>query len=198
MTKINSICVYCGSSSSVDQSYKDAAQALGRAFAAEKIRLVYGGGQVGIMGITADAVLENGGEVTGIIPEFLHELEIAKLDLTELIRVENMHIRKQLMAERSDAFVVLPGGYGTLEELFEVLTWRQLKLHNKPIVILNTEGFWDPLVSMIDHLIERGFARPENRALISVVNEVDQVLDVIREGVENAAASEGDLKTKWM
>lgn len=201
MKEINSVCVFCGSSSAVAEGYKEAANALGQTFAKQGIRLVYGGGQVGIMGITADAVLQNGGEVTGIIPEFLHALEIAKLDLTELVRVDTMHTRKQLMAERSDAFVVLPGGYGTLEELFEVLTWRQLNLHNKPIIILNTDGFWTPLVSMIDHIIDQGFARSENRALLTIVDEVEQVVPAILAGVEsgskNAPQSATDLKMKW-
>ena len=146
MRDIKSVCVYCGSSSRVRQSYKDAAVELGLILAREGIRLVYGGGQVGIMGIIADTVLKNGGEVTGIIPHFLNESEVGKADVTELIAVDSMHVRKQIMAEKSDAFIVLPGGFGTLDEFFEILTWRQLKLHDKPIVIADVESYWAPLI----------------------------------------------------
>lgn len=180
MPDIKSICVYCGSSSAVSQDYKDAALALGTEMAAQGIRLVYGGGQVGIMGIIADAVLKGGGEVTGVIPEFLHEAEVGKTDLTELIRVDSMHIRKQIMAERSDGFVVLPGGFGTLDEFFEILTWRQLHLHNNPIVVADIAGYWQPLIQAIDHIVEEGFARQENRDLFAVVSSAKLVLPTLK------------------
>ncbi len=176
MSDVKSVCVYCGSSSAVSQSYKDAGEALGAELAANGVELVYGGGQVGIMGIVADAVLAGSGRVVGVIPEFLHDAEVGKDDVTELIRVESMHVRKQIMAERSDGFVVLPGGFGTLEEFFEILTWRQLKLHNKPIIVADIDGYWRPLVQAIDHIVDEGFARPENRALFEVVTEIEQVL----------------------
>ncbi|WP_425406057.1 TIGR00730 family Rossman fold protein [Hwanghaeella sp.] len=180
MRNIKSVCVYCGSSSRVRQSYKDAAVELGRILAREQIRLVYGGGQVGIMGIIADAVLENGGEVTGIIPHFLNDTEVGKADLTELIAVDSMHVRKQIMAERSDGFVVLPGGFGTLDEFFEILTWRQLKLHDKPIVMADIDGYWSPLIGTVDHIVEEGFAHQRNRDLFEVVSTVADILPTLR------------------
>ncbi len=194
MATIASVCVYCGSSSNVRQDYKDAATRLGATMAAEGVRLVYGGGQVGLMGLVADAVLAGGGAVTGVIPEFLHEAEVGKQDLTELLRVGSMHERKMIMAERSDAFVVLPGGFGSLDELFEILTWRQLGLHDKPIVVVNTEGYWTRLIETIDHIVDEGFARPENRDLFSVVDTVEAVLPSLRA----AGAASFDVKAKWI
>ncbi len=180
MRDIKSVCVYCGSSSRVRQSYKDAAVELGLILAREGIRLVYGGGQVGIMGIIADTVLKNGGEVTGIIPHFLNESEVGKADVTELIAVDSMHVRKQIMAEKSDAFIVLPGGFGTLDEFFEILTWRQLKLHDKPIVIADVESYWAPLIGAIDHIVEEGFAHQRNRNLFKVIPSVAEILPTLR------------------
>ncbi|MDJ0685696.1 MAG: TIGR00730 family Rossman fold protein [Alphaproteobacteria bacterium] len=194
MATIASVCVYCGSSSNVRQDYKDAATRLGATMAAEGVRLVYGGGQVGLMGLVADAVLAGGGAVTGVIPEFLHEAEVGKQDLTELLRVGSMHERKMIMAERSDAFVVLPGGFGSLDELFEILTWRQLGLHDKPIVVVNTEGYWTRLIEAIDHIVDEGFARPENRDLFSVVDTVEAVLPSLRA----AGGASFDVKAKWI
>lgn len=181
MRDINSVCVYCGSSSAVRQSYKDAAIAFGEMLAKEKIKLVYGGGQVGIMGIIADAVLRNGGEVIGIIPHFLNEKEIGKADVTELIAVDSMHIRKQIMAEKSDGFIVMPGGFGTLDEFFEILTWRQLKLHDKPIVIADIDGYWGPLIGAVDHIVAEGFAHQRNRDLFKVVPTVGDILPTLRD-----------------
>jgi len=180
MRDIKSVCVYCGSSSRVRQSYKDAAVAFGETLARENIRLVYGGGQVGIMGIIADAVLRNGGEVIGIIPHFLNEKEVGKADVTELIAVDSMHVRKQIMAERSDAFVVLPGGFGTLDEFFEILTWRQLTLHDKPIVIADIDGYWSPLIRAVDHIVAEGFAHQRNRDLFKVVPSIAEILPTLR------------------
>lgn len=180
MRDIKSVCVYCGSSSRVRQSYKDAAVLFGESLAQEKITLVYGGGQVGIMGIIADAVLRNGGEVTGIIPHFLNEKEVGKADVTELIAVDSMHVRKQIMAERSDGFVVLPGGFGTLDEFFEILTWRQLNLHDKPIVVADIDGYWEPLIGAVDHIVAEGFAHQRNRDLFKVVRSVADILPTLR------------------
>ena len=194
MTTITSLCVYCGSSSNVRQDYKDAATGFGAILAAENIRLVYGGGQVGLMGLVADSVLAGGGAVTGVIPEFLHEAEVGKTDVTELIRVGSMHERKQIMAERSDGFVVLPGGFGSLDEMFEILTWRQLGLHDKPIVVLNTQRYWAPLIAAIDHIVAEGFARPENRGLFEVVDTVEELLPSLRA----SRASGSDIKAKWI
>ncbi|MEQ9491174.1 MAG: TIGR00730 family Rossman fold protein [Alphaproteobacteria bacterium] len=194
MNKIKSVCVYCGSSSRVAESYKDAARALGKILADNDIELVYGGGQVGIMGILADAVLAAGGRVTGIIPEFLFAKEVGKGDVSNLIRVGSMHERKQKMAEVSDAFVVLPGGFGTMDETFEILTWRQLALHNKPTVIVDIDGYWRPLVSLMEHIIDEGFASPDNRGLYDVVATVDDVLPAISDDVEAISP----VESKWM
>ena len=193
MPVLKSVCVYCGSSSNVSPSYKEAAVVLGGAMAAAEIELVYGGGQVGIMGIIADAVLAGGGRVTGIIPEFLHEAEVGKSDVTELIRVDSMHVRKQIMAERSDGFVVLPGGFGTLDEFFEILTWRQLKLHSKPIVVADIDGYWGPLIGAIDHIVAEGFAREENRRLFEVVDTVEAVLPTVDRLMTTDRSVESDL-----
>jgi len=194
MKKINSVCVYCGSSSRVAEAYKTAARDFGKILADNDIELIYGGGQVGIMGILADAVLSAGGSVTGIIPEFLFEKEVGKGDVTDLVRVGSMHERKQKMAEMSDAFVALPGGFGTLDETFEILTWRQLSLHDKPTIIVDTDGYWQPLIKLMDHIIDEGFASPDNRQLYSVVTAIDDILPTIAKGVESVSP----VETKWM
>ncbi len=194
MEKIGSVCVYCGSSSRVAESYKEAARSLGRILAENSIELVYGGGQVGIMGILADAVIASGGTVTGIIPEFLFAKEVGKSDVDNLIRVESMHDRKQKMAEMSDAFVVLPGGFGTMDETFEILTWRQLSLHNKPTVIVDIDGYWRPLVTLMEHIIDEGFASPDNRRLYEVVTAVEDVLPAIAKDVDTVSP----VESKWM
>ncbi|MEO3433730.1 TIGR00730 family Rossman fold protein [Inquilinus sp. CAU 1745] len=175
MSEISSICVYCGSSNRVDQRYKDSARALGQAIAARGIDLVYGGGRVGLMGIVADSALEAGGRVAGIIPQHIQALEVEHTGLHELHVVDSMHTRKRMMVERSDAFVVLPGGFGTLDETFEILTWKQLGLHDKPIVIVDQDGYWRPLLELIDHMIKEGFGRPEHRKLYRVAPGVEEV-----------------------
>lgn len=179
MRKINSVCLYCGSSNSVDAVYKEAAAEFGRLLAGAGIRLVYGGGHVGLMGVAADAALSLGGEVVGIIPQHIRIREIQHTSLTELHVVDSMHIRKNMMFEMSDAFVILPGGLGTLDETFEILTWRQLGLHDKPVIIANINGFWDPLLGLIEHTIDRRFARPTNRDLFVVVETVNEVLGAL-------------------
>ena len=149
-----------------------AAIALGKVLAEQQVRLVYGGGRVGLMGAIADAVLQNGGEVVGVIPEHLVAREVAHQGLTDLRIVKSMHERKALMAELSDAFVAMPGGLGTLEEFFEVWTWGQLGLHRKPYALLNVNGFYDPLVQFIDQLVEQKFVKPEHRQMLIVESDV--------------------------
>ncbi len=164
-----SICVYCGSRHGTRTAYTRAATDLGTAIAEADWRLVYGAGDVGLMGEVARAAQASGGETFGVIPVHLFDREVGKRDLSSFIVTENMHERKKVMFMNSDAIVVLPGGAGSLDEFFEVLTWRQLGLHDKPVLILNIDGFWDPLVALLDHVIEQGFADPSLRDLYSVV-----------------------------
>ena len=171
--------MYCGSSTGNDGRYADTARALGRLLADRHIRLVYGGGSVGLMGILADACLERGGEVIGIIPRGLFAREVAHHGLTELHEVHSMHERKQLMFDLADAFAALPGGLGTLEEVSEVTTWGQLGLHRKPIVLIDVNGFWRPLSAQLDRACADGFLHPENRALLARVDDVDELLDAL-------------------
>lgn len=166
MVPISSLCVFCGSSMPPDPRFAQAATALGQLIAGNGIDLVYGGGRVGLMGAVADAALAAGGRVTGVIPTGLFSVEIAHPGLTDLREVASMHERKQLMYDLSDGFVALPGGLGTLEELAEVTTWSQLGLHAKPVVLLDVDGFWDPLVTQLDRMVSVGLLRPANRELI--------------------------------
>jgi len=168
MTKLTALCVYCGSSGDVDSRYRQAAIDLGRAMAERGVTLVYGGGRIGLMGLLAEACAEAGGKVIGIIPEFLQRAEIGEVEesvIGELIVVGTMHERKQRMADLSDGFVVLPGGFGTLDEFFEILTWRQLGLHDKPIFLLDCGDYWRPLSGLLEHLLEQKFARAATRRL---------------------------------
>ncbi|MBI5070432.1 MAG: TIGR00730 family Rossman fold protein [Deltaproteobacteria bacterium] len=174
---MNRICVFCGSSPGRRPEYREAAAALGRAMVRRGAGLVFGGGHVGIMGAVADAVLAAGGEATGVIPRGLQVRELAHGGLTELRVVDTMHERKALMAELSDAFVALPGGMGTLEETTEVLTWAQLGIHRKPVGLLDVAGYWSPFVAMLDHAVEEGFLRPDQRGLLLVEREVEPLLD---------------------
>lgn len=164
--EMKSICVYCGANFNGDASLKEAVGNLAAVFTEREIRLVYGGGSVGVMGLLADAILERGGSVTGVIPQFLMDKEVGHNGLTEMIVTENMHQRKKKMADLSDGFIILPGGFGTLEEFFEVLTWLQLGLHNKAIGVLNVDGFYDHLFAQMDVMVERRFLKPSNRALV--------------------------------
>ena len=164
--KLTSICVYCGSNTGSQPIHADVAATVGRSLAELGIRVVYGGGQVGLMGIVADAAMAAGGEVIGIIPAALDRREVAHTGLTELHIVETMHERKAMMAELSDAFLTLPGGLGTLEELFETLTWNQLGIHRKPVGLINVDGFFHPLLAMLDQFVARGFLRQEHRELL--------------------------------
>nr|WP_298684094.1 TIGR00730 family Rossman fold protein [uncultured Dongia sp.] len=179
MSPISSLCVYCGSSRGANPNFVPMATDLGRQMAERKIRLIYGGGRVGLMGACADGVMASGGEVIGIIPQHLQDREIGHSGLTELKVVDNMHTRKRMMFDLSDAFCVLPGGLGTLEELFEVVTWRQLGMHDKPIVVLNLDGYWDKLVGMIDGIIDDGFVQPSARQYFSVVNSIGRLFDIL-------------------
>ncbi len=164
--KMNALCVYCGSSVGADPAYAEAARSLGYLMAERGIRLIYGGGHVGLMGIVADAVLEAGGKVTGVIPDALMDREVGHDRLTELLIVKDMHERKARMAELADGFIALPGGIGTLEELFEVWTWLQLGYHEKPVGLLNVQGFYDGLLGFLDHQQQAGFLRNEHRSLL--------------------------------
>lgn len=157
------VCVFCGSALGRRQAYRDAAVEVGRLLAERGVTLVYGGGNVGLMGVVADACLAAGGQVVGVIPQSMVERELAHRGLTELHIVGSMHERKALMADRSDAFLALPGGFGTFDELFEILTWRQIRLHQKPVGLLNVAGYFEPLLAMADHAVEEGFLRAAER-----------------------------------
>ncbi|HVS35127.1 MAG TPA: TIGR00730 family Rossman fold protein [Gemmataceae bacterium] len=173
------ICVFCGSSSGERPTYADAARRFGAALARRRLGLVYGGGHIGLMGAVADAVLENGGTAVGVIPRFLVEKELAHRGLTELVVVDTMHQRKAVMAERADAFAVLPGGFGTGDELFEILTWAQLGLHTAPIGLLSVAGFFDPLLSWLDHCVREGFVRSDDRSLLLHAADADALLEML-------------------
>lgn len=171
-----SLCVFCGSSFGARDSYTDAAKRVGEAVARHGLVLVYGGGRVGLMGIVADAALAAGGKVIGVIPESLASKEIAHSGLTELHVVATMHERKALMAGRSVGFLALPGGVGTFEELFEIVTWAVLGLHNKPIGLLNVDGFYDPLIAMLEHAVAERFVRPQHFGLLTVSDQPEQLV----------------------
>lgn len=170
------VCVFCGSQPGRDPAYVEAARAVGRTLAGAGIGVVYGGGRRGMMGAVADAALDAGGRVVGIIPGALKRREVGHDGLTELVVVRSMHERKQLMAERSDAFVMLPGGFGTFEEFCEVLTWAQLGMHEKPCILVDTAGYYAPLVAMFDHAVREGFLRVEHRSLVQIIDGADQLL----------------------
>jgi len=171
------LCVYCGSNAGASPIYAEAAKALGTRLAKDGLRLIYGGGNVGLMGILANAVLEAGGKVTGVIPGQLVEWEVAHQSLTELVVVESMHQRKQRMFELSDGFVALPGGFGTLDEMFEMLTWRQLGLGHKPCAFLDVGGFWQPLMDMLDRMVGERFLHADQRHDLWHGDSIDAMLD---------------------
>jgi len=181
MKKIRRLCVYCGSSGAVEARFREAASELGARLAAAGIELVYGGGRVGLMGLLADAALTTNGKVTGISPRRLLDAEVAHLGVTELVVVDSMHDRKRLMAEKADAFAVLPGGIGTLDELLETLSWKQLELHDKPILLVDIGGYWAPLRELLDHIVVNGFARPQTRRLLHVVPSVSALMAALSE-----------------
>ena len=173
---MKSIGVFCGSQKGYLPAYAETARQLGATFAARGIRLVYGAGNIGLMGVMADAALAAGGQVMGVIPYFLKEKEVCHTGLTELIVTHNMHQRKQIMAENSDGFIILPGGFGTLDEFFEILTWRQLRLHDKPIGLLNVDGFYDALLAHVQQMLETGFIRENNLSLMTTAADLESLL----------------------
>ncbi|KFE99626.1 LOG family protein YvdD [Chryseobacterium formosense] len=177
---MKSITVFCGSSFGTEEIYKEQAYLVGKTFAKENIRLIYGGANVGLMGAVADGVIENEGKAIGVLPHFLQSKEIAHTNLTELILVETMHERKTKMNELSDGVIVLPGGYGTLEEFFEMITWAQLGLHKKPIAILNINGFYDDLIKLVQTMVDKGFLKQINQEMLLVSDAIDELLEKMR------------------
>lgn len=188
MGTISSICVYCGAGSGTDPAHIAAATALGHILAEEKIRLIYGGGTIGMMGAVSKAVLDQGGQVTGIIPRFLMDMEASHEELErldELILTEDMHERKRTMFDRADAFIALPGGIGTLEELVEQLTWAQLGRHRKPVLLANINRFWQPLIELIDHMQDEAYIRKGFEVDFLNTSKVDQILPLLRKSASN-------------
>lgn len=177
MNQLRSICIYCGSSMGAKDIYRHAAETMGRELVNRGLRLVYGAGSVGLMGVLARTVHERGGEVLGIIPEVLAPREVAGAQIGETIVVESMHERKALMAQEADAFVAMPGGYGTLDELFEAITWGQIGIQRKPIGLFNVAGFFDPLLAWIDAAVKEGFIRPQHRQLFIVSDDASLLLE---------------------
>jgi uncharacterized protein (TIGR00730 family) len=197
MSSIRSICVYCGSSPGNDPRYLEAAKVLGTAIAEDGIRLVYGGGTRGIMGSVAEAALKAGGKVLGVIPRFLMNKEAAEDELgglTELIVTDDMHQRKHALFEQSDAFVALPGGIGTLEEIIEVMTWAQLGRHTKPIVMANINHFWDPLTGLLNHMREAGFIHTSNLVKPLVINTAEAIVPAILAASVKVKSESGDAE----
>ena len=193
MNQIKTVCVYCGSGPGTNPRFVEAAQSFGKILAHNKVRLVYGGGSVGLMGAVALSALEHGGAVTGIIPDFLRARENALTRVQEMIVTPDMHERKRLMFERSDAFVALPGGVGTLEELVEMMTWQQLGRHAKPILLANIDGFWEPLMALLAHMRSAQFIRPNLEIDLLTVERVEDILPRLR-----AAAARMPEKTRAM
>ena len=179
MQNLKSICVYCGSGTGNNPIYTSIALELSDYLVDNHMRLVNGGGSIGLMGVMADRVLERGGECVGIIPIGLKEKEVAHLGMTELIVTPDMHTRKMKMVNLSDAFIALPGGFGTLDELFETLTWAQLNLHHKPIGLLNVEGYFDPLIEMADRMVKEGFLRADARTLLRTAESIDDLFKAL-------------------
>lgn len=191
MKKLSKICVFCGSSEGNEPQIISQTYTLGTTLAKKELTLVYGAAKIGIMGVLADAVLEHKGQVIGIIPEFLKKKEVVHLGLSQLITTANMHDRKLKMQQESDGFIALPGGFGTLEELFEILTWAQLGLHAKPIGLLNTNGFYDHLLSLIESMVKNGFLSKENAQLLLVSDSIEVLLEKMQTYTAPAVA-------KWL
>lgn len=179
MSKINSVAIYCGSSPGTDPEYISKAKQLGKYLGLNQITMVYGGGNIGLMGATADACLEVDGKVIGVCPTFLLDREVGHHEVTELIVVEHMHDRKIKMFDLSDAFIILPGGIGTLDEFFEVLTWKQLNQHNKEIIIYNMNQFYNPMFQMIEHMISNGFLKAENKNLYISIESLEDLIKIL-------------------
>lgn len=193
MNTIRTVCVYCGSGPGTNPRFVEAAIAFGKTLAEDGIRLVYGGGSIGLMGAVAKSVLDHGGAVTGIIPEFLTARENALKHVQELIVTPDMHERKRLMFEHSDAFVALPGGVGTLEELVEQLTWQQLGRHTKPVLLANIEGFWEPLLALLAHMRETEFIRPNLQVDILKAERVEDILPRLRTAVARSPEASKEM-----
>lgn len=190
------ICVFCGSSVGANPEYLADAKLLGREMASRNWGLVYGGTSIGLMGATADAVLSKGGEVIGVLPQALQDREIAHRDLTKLHLVGSMHERKALMASLSDAFIALSGGYGTLDEFFEVVTWAQLNIHSKPCVLINTNDYFDFLLRFLDHAVNEEFVRPDNLRLVHVARNSAEALDWIEQQRDNPSFAKNGARLK--
>ncbi len=184
MKQIKSIGVYCSASDRVDGIYKKSAQELGEQLANHKITMVYGGGVQGLMGQVANSVMESGGKVIGFMPDHLKKFEDPNRAITELHMVDSMHTRKRLMFENSDAFFILPGGFGTLDETFELITWRQLKLHDKPIIFINVNNYWSPLQKLTHNIFAQDFAKPEDEQSFKFVNSISDAFKVVLTGPE--------------
>lgn len=191
MNKLENICVFCGSSTGNDDRYQIQSRALGEAMVRASMNLVYGGGNIGLMGVIANTVLNSGGLVTGVLPHFLNRKEVGHVALSKLILVDSMHARKQKMSELSDAFIAMPGGFGTLEEIAEMLTWSQLGLSKKPLAFYNINGFYDPLIQQFDKMVEEGFLKPQNRR-IAIVEEDPETL------LQKLTAYEPKDVPKWL
>lgn len=193
MSTIKTVCVYCGSGPGTNPNFIEAAKALGKSLADNKIRLVYGGGSLGLMGAVATSVLDHGGTVTGIIPDFLRMRENALTRVQEMVVTPDMHERKRLMFERSDAFVALPGGLGTLEELVEQLTWQQLGRHAKPVLLANVDGFWEPLFSLVSHMRQTQFIRAGLSVDILKADKIEEIVPRLRAAAAQIPDSQRDL-----
>jgi uncharacterized protein (TIGR00730 family) len=187
------LCVFCGSNTGARPAYAEAARQVGALLAEEDIGLVYGGGNIGLMGLVADTILQQGGEVVGVIPGFLKDMEVAHLGLTELRVVASMHERKALMADLADAFLALPGGFGTFDEFCEILTWAQLRLQPKPCGLLNVEGYYDHLLAQFDHSVREGFLKPQHRALLISDADPSRLLAAMRSAKPAPASAD-----KWI
>ncbi len=178
--RIQSVCVFCGAQNAVPKQHLDMAREFGGDLAKNQIQLVYGGGDCGLMGAVANGALEQGGKVLGVFPRSLGRIEVEHQGLSEMHFVDSMHERKQIMYDNADTFVVLPGGFGTMDEMFEVITWRQIKIHEKDVIIYNHEGFWDPLIKLLDHMIDLRFAREETRTFYTVVNTKEELYALLQ------------------
>ncbi len=177
LSTLRTLAVFCASANGTHPAYLEAAQELGTALATRNIGLIYGGAKVGLMQAVAESALRAGGHVVGVIPEVLVDLEVAHHGISELHVVDTMHTRKALMGQKSDAFLILPGGFGTLEEMFEVLAWQTLRLHDKPVLLLNINGFYDPLIAFLDHAVREGMLKPKSRAILLVADTVEDALN---------------------
>ena len=193
MAKLNSLCVYCGANEGGDPEHRSAAVRFGKMMAEQDIGLVFGGGRIGLMGVIADTIMNAGGRAIGVIPEHLHDIEVGHEGLTELHIVDSMHTRKQLMFDLSDAFVVLPGGLGTLDETFEIITWRQLGLHDKPVILVDNNGYWQPFNQLVQHVIDNGFARASSADLFTIVNSTDDIIPTIRAAPEQQISPKSSM-----